>query len=128
MKNVDLRALLTFMAFSDSNLSTFTSRVISSITGNPNFTNLSAALAQVVSAQDEFVKLLSLAQGGSRLQISNKNAAREVLLDALRQAAFEVNYIAKGDHSILISSGFDIYSEAKKAVAPANSISKLKAA
>ena len=128
MKKTDVRALLSFMTFSDPSLSALSNKVISSLTGNPNFTNLGTLLPDLSAALDDFNKLLPQAQGGSRLQIANKNASREALLSVLRNVAYEVNYLAKGDRSILLSSGFNISGDTKKTIVPVTNISNLKVA
>jgi hypothetical protein len=70
---------------------------------------------------------LSDAKGGSRVQLEEKNVAKAALINLLREACRIANFDANGDRLKLLTSGFEITSETKKAAAPA-AVHALKAA
>ena len=127
MKIVTVKALLSFLAFSDANIATFAPRVINSVTGNAYFPTVQSLVAELATALADYNKKLSQAQGGSRVQIETKNLAKAALSDMLREACRMVNFDANSDRLKLLTSGFDITSETRKAAAPAP-VQQLKAA
>lgn len=127
MKNVNVKALLSFMIFSDANLATFATRVMNSVTGNTNFPTVQSLVAELATTLADYNKKLSEAQGGSRVQIETKNLQKTALTDMLREVCRLVNFDANGDRLQLLTSGFDITSEIRKTAAPAPA-QQLKAA
>ena len=127
MTNTNTKALLSFTDYSDAKLATFATKVDNSLTGNANFPLAQPLMLDLSTAIVDYNKKLAEAQGGSRVQIEIKNLAKAALTDLLREACRAVNYDANSDRLKLLTSGFDITSETKKAAAPAP-VLQLKAA
>ena len=127
MMNVNTKALLSFGEYSDPKLATFATKVDSSLTNNANFPLVQSLTPKFGPAIADFTNLLPDAKGGSRVQIEAKNVAKAALIDLLREACRMVNFDANSDRLKLLTSGFDITSETRKAAAPAP-VQQLKAA
>lgn len=107
------RVNLGFAGYSDADLDEFTSGVIASLTGNAGFPTPPVALADLGALQTAFDNALAAAaQGGTQLTAA-KNAARAVLVTALRKVAAYVQSIASQDVALLLSSGFQANSTAR---------------
>jgi hypothetical protein len=107
------RVNLGFAEYSDSDLDEFTSGLIASLTGNPAFPASPVTPAELDVLQTVFDNgLAAAAQGGTQLT-AVKNAARVVLVTALRKVAAYVQSIASQDLALLLSSGFQANSTSK---------------
>ncbi len=92
----------------DPVLLTDTDTITSAMTNNPNYTTPAPTLAAVTAAAETFAEKLAAAATGGVQQTSEKNAARAVLTNLLRQLASYVQVACDGDMAKLQSSGFPI--------------------
>lgn len=102
------KSLTNFASLSDSGLESKTQLIISSLTGNAHFPTPIPTLAALQTAFDAFQEALVKAGTGNRVDIAEKNAAREVLVNLLRLLCAYVNLTANGNRAMLLSSGFSI--------------------
>lgn len=108
-----------FSQTKDSDLLVIASTVITAMTGNAFFSNISPDLSDVIAARDDFSQKLEIAtRKGSPLDFSLKNDSRLVLEGLLKRLAFYVNTEANGSLSIVLSSGFPISAARQKASPP----------
>jgi hypothetical protein len=102
------KSLTNFASLSDSGLESKTQLILSSLTGNANFPTPTPTLAALQTAFDVFQAALVKAGTGNRVDIAEKNEAREVLVNLLRLLCAYVNLTANGNRAMLLSSGFNI--------------------
>lgn len=102
------KSLTNFASLSDSGLESKTQLIVSSLTGNAHFPTPTPTLAALQTAFDAFQEALVKAGTGNRVDIAEKNAAREVLVNLLRLLCAYVNLTANGNRAMLLSSGFSI--------------------
>lgn len=102
------KALVNFYRLTDGDFESKTHTIISSLTGNASYPAPDPSLAAVTAAADAFTEALVKAGSGNRSDIAEKNARREELNNLLRNLADYVNFCAKGDRSILLTSGYSI--------------------
>ena len=105
------KALTSFNKYSDAVLESKTHSIISSMTGNANFTTPVPALATLGAAATAYSAALIKAATGNRVDIADKNERRAALIALLRSLATYVNLTANGDRSMLISSGLELSKE-----------------
>lgn len=110
------KTVINFLRYADGMLESKTHSIISSMTGNANFPTPVPSMAEVEAAADNFSSALVKAQTGNRVDVADKNAKRETLIDVLRRLGTYVNLIANGDRTVLLSSGFDISKEPQPVV------------
>lgn len=98
---------LAFTQLPDSELDEFAGGVITNMTGNTSFPTPAVSMAALGTARTNFVNAMAaMAQGGTAATAA-KNAARETLVDLLRQQALYVQGAADNDLTVLLSSGFE---------------------
>jgi hypothetical protein len=93
--------------------------VLAAMENNDNFIECQDAVAQLSSCFDEFMELMAL--GRSRRNAEKtalKNDKRLLVEKALKVLAFQVNTIADGDLSKLLSSGFELSGMKEKSAFP----------
>ncbi|MFT3844078.1 MAG: fibronectin type III domain-containing protein [Lacibacter sp.] len=105
------KVLLNFDRLGDGNLESKTHTILSNMSGNPYFPTPVPALTDVTTAATDYSSALIDAKSGSRTAIANKNNMREALTVLLRSLANYVNFVADGDATKLLSSGFDVSKE-----------------
>lgn len=98
--------------------------VIESVTDNTYFPNPIPALADIKKAAQEYQAALYDAAGRDQRLVSIKNDKRAVLRALLTQLAEYVSSVAKGDRTVLLSSGFTL-ARAKGEMATLKPIDKL---
>ena len=76
------------------------------MTGNKNFPNQQASVTELCADRDEFATLVTSATGGATVAILERDAKRASITLKLQVLGSEVSAVAKGDISILESSGF----------------------
>jgi predicted phage tail protein len=91
----------------------FTQKLITRMTGNPNFANPQPALADIQTKLDEFETLAVAALDGTRRDRYVRDEAAKELKDMLRTLANYVAMTAAGNGNVILSSGFDIRNEAE---------------
>jgi hypothetical protein len=97
---------LAFAQLPDSDLSDATNGVITSMTGNTNYTKPPVTLAVLTSQLSDFNSALAAMVQGETQATATKNAAREVLVTSLRALANYVQGACNNDLPTLLSSGF----------------------
>jgi hypothetical protein len=102
----NLRVSLDFAGYSDSDLYGFGSNVVMRLTGNAAFPTPPITLANLQTLLDAFQAALLAAMPGGIQLTAAKNAARSVLMDALRQVASYVQIVANKSLDVLLTSGF----------------------
>jgi len=106
MKSINYKVSLEFATYGDSDLDEFGGNVVTSLTGNASFPAPPVKPAdlgiQVVAFRDAIQAALL---GGQQLTAA-KNAAREVLLESLRNNAYYVQTIAGQSLDVLLTSGY----------------------
>ena len=98
----------TFNKASDANLAKLARQVVNNCKENEQFTALKDTIAGVEKDLNEFDLALANAGGHDRTLVSIKNDKKALLRLSLANLALSVSQAAKGDRSILLSSGFDI--------------------
>lgn len=103
------KVLLDYSGFKDDELNTLTGKVLACLNSHVTFTDLPVDLAVLKTQTSDFSAKWQIAsRGGSRLEIAEKNDAKQVLANSLREIAFYVNKLAKGSYALLLSSGLQI--------------------
>jgi Fibronectin type III domain len=105
------RVSIRFSRLSDSALNTFTSNVITSLTGNAAFPAPLVPLSELISLQQAFNSALIAAREGGQQATAAKNNWRASLLTALRRQAIHVQSVSGHDLSLLLSSGYSAASQ-----------------
>lgn len=101
------RVSLGFVQLSDTALITFTTNVVTMLTGNVSYPTPTPALASVATANQKFSGLTVDALNRDRIVIATRNAARENLITLLRTLAAYVTCHCTEDVLTLLTSGFD---------------------
>lgn len=102
-----LRVKIFYKNLKEHELVTQAGKVLQFMTGNAQFPTPSPDLVVFEAAYTDYkTKLEKANNGGSRLDFREKEEAKTVLLDLLRELATHVNLTAKGVGSMLESSGF----------------------
>jgi hypothetical protein len=99
--------ILGFSRLTDDGLNTKTSHILACMKGNTNFSDATALVTAVTTAQNDYVASLAAAEGGGRVQTAIKNEKRNVLEKCLKDLGLHVQVNCKDNISILLSSGFD---------------------
>ena len=99
---------LSFRPFSDSDFQTKAIFILTSMTGNPSFSDPIPTLAEVQTAVGNYSSALSAAAGLGLINVAQKNKARRELEALLQQLGMYVMYVANGDAAILTSSGYTL--------------------
>ena len=113
MKKIKLnRILMTFNYCRAGDLIKITRRILDCMKENAKFPNPTPALAEIEKALEEFITALSAAGKLDREKVAIKDGKQANLLQMLTELAYYVIQICKGDKAMLLSSGFDINSDA----------------
>jgi len=107
MKN---KILTGYKRQNDNAFITIVGKIITKMDGNTNFSNPPAALAILIKLLPEFQAAVIAAADGDRILVSIKNDKRAAMEAALSELADFVTQVAKGDRTLLLSSGFDLNS------------------
>jgi hypothetical protein len=97
---------LSFAQLPDAALDEFTGQVIAGLTGNAAFPTPTVSLADLGTAKTAFEDALTAMTNGGKQATAAKDAAREALVNLLRQEANYVQGAANNDLAVLLSSGF----------------------
>ena len=82
--------------------------IVESMTNNVHFPNPNPALAELTKAAQEYQTAFFNAVGRDLTMVSNKHDKRAVLRTLLTQLAEHVSTVAKGDRTVLLTSGFTL--------------------
>lgn len=109
MKN---KIVTGFSSLTDAGFLNKAQAINSSMTGNANFPDASPSLAEITTAIQAYSTALTAAvQSRSRNDVAVKNEKRNDLNDLLTSLAGYVNFVADGDKTMLVSSGYDLAKE-----------------
>lgn len=106
------KALTSFTRLSDGNFESKVNTVTDSMRSNPNFVTPVPSLAILDVAAANYSSALATASSGNRSDIAIKNSRRQEMTDLLQSLVEYVNFTAAGIRSVLLTSGFDITSDA----------------
>ena len=95
-------------ADSDSVLVTDVTTIVTSMTGNDNYTTPSPALTLITTANNAFASAIADAADGGKQATSAKYAKRAELVALMRQLGNYVQGACGGDMTKLLSSGFPV--------------------
>lgn len=113
------KLILDYSGLNDDELNTLTGKVLDCMEGHTTFTDLPVALADLEAQVLDFrSKWQKASRGGSRLEIAEKNDAKGVVAESLKDIAFYVNKLGKGSHSLLLSSGLLLEADQKPSASP----------
>lgn len=99
---------LSFSKFGHSNFQTKAEHIYQSMTASAYFTNPVRPLADIKIAIDNYSDALTNAKGGGKVPVAIKDQTREALEQLLFQLGMFVMYIANGDETILVTSGYTL--------------------
>ena len=103
---------LSYSGYPDADLLKKSNHIFSSVGGNPTvFVSPLPWLPNLGDATATYATNLTAAADLGRVNISNKNQSRKVLIDALVQLSRYVTLIAAGDENILVLSGYTLAKE-----------------
>lgn len=105
------RLITNYQKYNDPRLDIKAQSIITSLTGNTNFPETVPSLSSFSTVATTFADALLQAASRDRVAVSAKNDARKVLLESLRLLAINVEALAEGDRTKLVSSGFDLNAE-----------------
>lgn len=107
--SIKRKVLGGFALTGDEELSVLAATVLQAMVNNVYFATPLPAIADVNLAWTDYQTKLSIARRkGSPEDTANKNVAKALLADLLRQLAFYVNKTAEGSLPVLLSSGFTL--------------------
>ncbi len=99
-----------FSRHSDLDVVAQTNEVTTGLTGNPDYTTPSPTIVELTTANTEFVSAITAAANGDAQLIAFRNEKRAILTDLLQREAIYVELIGQNVKSVLLSSGFKVYS------------------
>ena len=106
------RTVKDYSSDSDNDVLVLTDVVINGLTGSAVFTSPDPPLAALTDLRNEFSdSIIAAIQGGTQL-IAVRKEKRSELVDALQREAIYVDLKGQNTESILLTSGFKIYSSA----------------
>lgn len=115
MKN---RVLRDYAGKTDGQLGDAALHVATSLDGNPNFTTPPVTPAALTTQATGFNAAVAACVNGTPAQTLDKNTKRDALIAALDQLASYVELTAANDPAKIISSGFNLTSNTRTALAP----------
>ncbi|RZF62669.1 hypothetical protein [Sphingobacterium corticibacterium] len=114
-----IRVLGGFVHHKDNKLLVEADIILSSMSGNPTFPTPTPSLEEIENAYNEYATYLARANWThGRIDRELKRESKVKLSQLLGQLAGYVNYVAKGELSILYSSGFPVFTGRKKGTVP----------
>jgi hypothetical protein len=102
------RLLLTFARYKIAELIVFCRFVISSLTGNANFTSTNPTLPAATASVDALEGAKEAAMGGGKTEKLILKQANAATVDLFRQMVTSVENQGQSDRAILSSSGFNV--------------------
>ena len=101
------RVLVGFPSMKDGELMIAASTIVAAMTDNVNFPNPSPDLSTITDLRDDYAdRLAASSKRGAPEDFALKDESKAVLAEALQQLGHYINSVAKGQLSILLSSGF----------------------
>ena len=111
-------ALLDFIGYSRAQKVIFSRNVIDKLTGNPYFPALGVSLETAKTAVDALESSILDAKDGSHTAISAMHDNEAVVDKIFHSLAADVNKIADGDDTLILSSGFHLSHQPVKTPKP----------
>lgn len=112
-----------FSSLSLANYLASAQRIVTAVTGNANFPepwpSSVPTLAQINTDLSRFANAYAATAGGDRGRIAERDAARSVLTNDLRQLGLYIEMTANGNDAMLASSGFDLSARQPRSVVTA---------
>src|SRR3954451_14397684 len=102
------RVVLTFVRYAIAEIILFGRHVVTSLTGNVNYTTPSPTLASVTAVLDQLEAADEAAMNGDRLAISVRKDAKVAVVTDLRALAAYVQNQGDADRTTLLTSGFNL--------------------
>src|SRR5947207_2826398 len=99
---------ISFTRFSDADFLNKAEHILTSMTGNPAFTNPVPSLAELQAAIAKYSQDLIAAEGLGRTNVAEKTKSRLALEAVVSQLGMYVMFVANGDKAILTSSGYTL--------------------
>ncbi len=87
-----------------------TNEVTTGLTGNPDYLTPSPSIVALTTAKTEFESAITAAANGDVHLIAVKNEKRAILIDLLQKEAIYVELNGQNVKSVMLSSGFKVYS------------------
>ena len=92
--------------FSDAELLRRSDYILTSMTGNPAFTDPLPSITEVQAVFSKFNSDVIAASGRDNVLIAEKNKSRKALLNLLSRLGMHVMCVAHGDEALLATTGF----------------------
>lgn len=102
------RIKLNFSRYTDANFLAKARHILAKLTGNANFPSPTPTLVALSDSIDAFSLKFTAALELGKDNVADKNKARVELNDLLVELGLYVMFVANGDETILISSGYDL--------------------
>jgi hypothetical protein len=110
----------------ESDLVRTSERIIDQMTGNPDYPDPPAELAELKKEVPVFQEVHVNALSGDKKQVSIKNDRKVIILALLQVLADYVTVKSNGDRTLILSSGFDVSNERRSNKNLPPSIEKLE--
>lgn len=89
-------------------LLTLADNVINNMSANPQFSAAAEKVRVVITARDLFAQQWSVATTGNSAQKQAAKTAKALLQKALKALALEVNYLADGNRTMVLTTGYEV--------------------
>jgi hypothetical protein len=106
-----------FSSKKDADLVVASGRVVTSMTGNPDYPSPKPSLDKVEAARDAYVAAVDALDRG-KLSIARRDKAREPMVQLLRELALYVQQASGGDREKLLGSGYPVQKTRQPAGVP----------
>ncbi len=113
---ISYKTALAFTRLKDGDLLTFGDGVVAGLTGNASFPTPVVPLPTLTDALLSYRNAVSAAEDGGKRAIAERDAARAVFVNLLRQLASYVESIAGADLPVLLSSGFETVNSSRNRI------------
>lgn len=110
---------IAYERWGDDSLSILAGRTLASMTGNVHFPDPRPDMDEYGLLVNDYRQKQEIASnGGSRWEKEARDNAKAALAQVMKELAFYVNTVAKGNREMLASSGFEIVPEDKPSKVP----------
>lgn len=114
-----IRALSGFGHHKDNEILVEADVILTSMSGNPKFPDPMPTLSEIEKAYNDYAACLARANWTrGRIDRALKRESKGKLANLLGELAGYVNYVAKGELSVLYTSGFPLFTGRKKGTTP----------
>ncbi|QQS27652.1 MAG: fibronectin type III domain-containing protein [Sphingobacteriales bacterium] len=104
--------------YSDDKVYLLANNVINNLSSNPDFPAPDPSVAELILLRDEFKIAIINAAFGGKLLIAVRKEKRTVLIEALKRVAIYVDLNGQNIKSVMLGSGFEVYSTAHVVAPP----------